>query len=178
MTEARVRRFFVAAAVVPALCASAGNQAHAAELPFALQLSYGQDSDFGVGARLNLKVFPSRSGAGGRLSLATSFDYFFPSEDAALGDLNVSTSYLELNENLIYTLTAPRNRGLEPYLGAGVNVARAAVKVEDFSESNTDIGMNVLGGARVLRGGHAYFAEARAELGGGRQVVVTAGVFF
>lgn len=178
MTEAWPRTLRIAAALVPALLAGAGTQTRAADLPVALQLSYGEDSDFGVGARLNLRLFPNRTGAAGRLSLATSFDYFFPSEDAALQDLNVSTSYLELNENLLFALTAPRKPGIEPYLGAGVNVARAGQKVDDFSESTTEIGLNVLGGARLARGGHAFFAEARGELGGGRQVVVTAGVFF
>lgn len=171
-------RNWTGALVVAGLILTAGHGA-AAELPVAVQLSYGTETHLGIGARLNLRLLQNRGGAAGRLSLVTSFDYFFPPQGEGLGDLGVSSSYFEINENLVFALSRPPRRGLEPYVGGGLNIARASVRVDDFSDTETNLGINVLAGARLHRAGSfVLFGELRYERGGGRQTVLTAGIFF
>lgn len=138
-----------------------------AQLDFGAQGSWGENSDFGVGGRLvvGLPISPG-------LELTGAFDYFFPEEEGV--------DYWELNANLAYKI--PNPSPLSPYLGVGVNVAHLAVERtlgnEVFDESDSEVGLNVLGGARLNIGSIMPFAEARYELGGGEQFVASVGLLF
>ena len=143
-----------------ALCTGA-----AASLPaqvrFGAQASWGDNSDFGIGARLEhglTKLFPKAP-----LRAAASFDYFFPGN---------SINYWELNYNVFYQLKAD---ALTPYAGGGLVLAYASAN----GVSNSDLGVNLGGGLKFKTGGSMTpFLEARIELGAGEQFVLTGGLLF
>jgi opacity protein-like surface antigen len=129
--------------------------------------SFADEADLGLGARAHWSFTPRRP-----LALITSFDYFFPSAPSGL-----DARHWEVNGNMAYQF----GRRWRPYVGPGVNLARrtASFAGTDFSGSDTSLGMNVLGGVRRVEGRkRQYFAEARYEVGGGEQFLVTAGVLF
>lgn len=123
------------------------------------QASWADDADFGVGGRVVLGI-----PAAIPLAAIGSFDYFFPSDDF---------DYWEINGNVVYEFAVPSGV-VAPYVGAGLNVAHASVA----SVSETEIGFNLLGGARFDAGQFTPFGELRVELSGGEQFVLTGGVLF
>ena len=129
--------------------------------------SFADDSDLGLGARAPWSFTNRRP-----VALITSFDYFFPSTPTGL-----DAKHWEVNGNMAYHF----GRRWRPYVGPGLNLARrtATFTGTDLAGSDTSVGMNVLGGVRRVEGRkRQYFAEARYELGGGEQFLVTAGVLF
>lgn len=133
------------------------------------QVSWGSDSDIGVGARIELGL-PNLLTSTGPLAstfLIGSFDYFFIDCDEC--------SYWEANGNLAIPLAAS---SVDPYVGAGLNVARASVEFLGNSASNTEVGVNLLGGLRFPVGGLNAFGEGRFTLGGSEQLVLSFGVLF
>jgi hypothetical protein len=142
--------------------------AQAAEASFGGQVSYGfglsdddGDAQLGIGGRVVLDLSDQKAG----VEAIGSFDYFFPEEV-----LGVDLSYWEINANLVYNLSPMGS--LRPYVGAGLNLAHASA--EGF-DGETDAGLNVLGGLKLSR---HVFVEARVELGGGEQAVLSAGYRF
>lgn len=140
-----------------------------------VQGSFGDDSDFGVGVRGEYSL---EEMVGLPVSAAVSADYFFPDS----GD-GVDVTWIEVNANALYTV--PVSEQIKPYAGAGLNVAYAKVSFDndyyqgDASNSDTEIGLNILGGAKFDLGlGFTPFAEFRLELSGGEQWVITGGVLF
>lgn len=134
---------------------------------FGIQGSWGDDTDFGVGARLELGL-PNLFTAEPPLSntfLIGSFDYFFPDFCDAFDDC----SYWEFNANLAVPITAT---SIDPYAGLGLNVGR--MSVADVSDS--EVGLNLLGGLRFALGGLSAFGEGRFVLGGVEQFVLSLGV--
>ena len=135
------------------------------------QLSWADDTQFGIGARAVVDLTPFTNG----LEAIGSFDYFFP--DQPLGaDIN----YWELNANLAYVFQGVPS--VAPYLGGGLNFAHASVSVDALGipvgASQTKLGLNLLGGARLNMGPVTPFGELRIELGGGEQFVIAGGVMF
>lgn len=124
-----------------------------------VQGSVGQDVNLGLGVRYEnrmLGMFPEAP----NLRFATSFDYFFP--DSPL-------SYWELNGD-VFNLFAWNGARIVPYLGGGINVARQSAG----PAHHTDVGVNLVGGAR-LPGRYRPYLEGRVELGGGNRFVLTLG---
>ena len=124
------------------------------------QVDYGQDTDFGVGGRIELglpTVAPVR--------LVGSFDYFFPDRD--------ELDYWEANANLTFT-KALRRSSLWPYFGGGLNLAHSDLG----NRSRTEAGANVLVGIKYVGAPAVPFAELRAEIFGGEQFVLTGGLLF
>jgi hypothetical protein len=65
-----------------------------------------------------------------------------------------------------------------PYAGTGLNYAHASVSVPELagmSVSNSEVGLNILGGAKFKLGQVTPFGEFRVELGGGEEFVITGG---
>lgn len=157
-----------------------GGVADAAAQRFGLQANYADDTDFGVGGRVEIPVPLSDMGVLSRAFAAGSFDWFFPDCETfvGFGNTEIDCSYWEVNANLAVPFTVAAS--VTPYAGAGLNVARISLSAEneigDFDGSETDIGANLLGGVRFPLGGLAMYAEARAELGGGEQFVITVGL--
>lgn len=163
--------------MVTAVLAFASAVPASGQAVFGPQLSWGEDSDLGLGARVEVPlanlVTADEGSAASRLRLIGSFDWFFPGDEPQGVDL----TYWELNANLAYPIPAD---GLRPYAGGGLNIAHANVDVEDnaFFEdaSDTEVGLNLLAGLQFLVGDLDAFAEARFELGGGEQFVLSAGI--
>jgi len=131
------------------------------------QASFADEADLGLGARAHWTMKTRLP-----LALIGTFDYFFPSTEAG-----VDASHWELNSNLAYQF----GRRWRPYVGPGLNFAHRSANFTgtEFSGSDSGVGMNVLGGVRRVDGRkRQYFAEARYEIGGGEQFLVTAGVLF
>lgn len=126
------------------------------------QISLADDADVGIGARVVAGV-PQYRG----VEFAGSFDVFFPDGDV---------DYWELNANLIYNFEIPDAGAFRPYAGGGLNIARVDPPVGD---SDTDLGLNVLGGAKFPNEGPVTpYLELRAEIEGGEQFVITGGILF
>ena len=131
-----------------------------AQVRFWAQASWGDKSDFGVGARLEHglgKLFPNAP-----LRSAASFDYFFPGNDL---------TYWELNYNVFYQF---KTDALTPYAGGGLVLGYSA-----GGNSGTDMGLNLGGGLKFKTAGKlAPFIEGRIELGAAEQLVITGGILF
>lgn len=126
------------------------------------QLSLADDADLGIGGRIVAGV-PQYAG----VEFAGSFDVFFPDGDV---------DYWEVNANLIYNFEIREASVFRPYAGGGINIATADSPGRD---SETDLGLNVLGGAKFPNEGPVTpFVELRGEIEGGEQFVLTAGVLF
>lgn len=125
---------------------------------FGLQANWADETDFGVGVRYEMGVTSVLPRAG-TIRLVPSFDWFFPE-----GNFN----YWELNLNAINVFPVPNVRAAG-YVGAGLNYAKISNGV-----SSDDVGANILAGIR-LAGTFRPFLEARLELGGGEQLVLTGG---
>ncbi|MGH7542243.1 MAG: outer membrane protein [Gemmatimonadota bacterium] len=139
------------------------------------QVSFADDADFGIGPRIALEIPRVLPG----LWIVGSFDYFFPDEGlfGSEGDVD----YWELNGNLLYEFEIPDTPGIIPYAGGGINIAHASfttVEPIETDESNTEGGLNILGGAAFPLTGVTPFVEVRVEIEGGEQFVVTGGIMF
>lgn len=135
---------------------------------FGAQINFADDADLGIGARI--KADTPRLISGAPLSIIGSFDFYFPGNNV---------TYFELNGNVAYNFTIAGSP-LRPYAGGGLNIARASVDVPGGgSVSNTDIGLNLLGGITFRPMGRVQpFVELKFEAGGGEQVIVTGGLYF
>lgn len=160
----KLRRVVLGMAAAFAL--SAGSM-HAQQV--GAQLNWGDDSDLGLGVRVEVGL-PNLFTTTGPLAntyFIGSFDYFFVDCDEC--------TWWELNGNLAFPLAVT---GVDPYVGAGLNVAHRAVDLGPIDASDTDLGINLLGGVRFPIGNLSSFAEARLEIDGGEQFVLTFGVLF
>jgi len=143
------------------------------------QLSLAEDTDFGIGPRLEIGLVPAIPG----LRFAASFDYFFPDNPTLGGGAaTADNDYWELNGNLLYGFGIPSLPGFDPYVGAGINIAHASsvgeIQGVPFDDSDTDAGVNLVGGAQFPIGGLTPFLEARLELRDDNQLVVAGGFLF
>lgn len=134
------------------------------------QLNWADDFDFGIGGRVTLGLPVEQV----PLEAVGSFDLFFPDvENVDYWEINAGVNWLIPVDNPLFT----------PYAGAGINVAHVSVDVGDIpgfdgSADDTEIGLNVQGGAKYEAGPVTPFAEVRFELSGGEQFVLTGGVTF
>ena len=144
------------------------------------QLSVADDADFGLGARATFGL-PTPT----PLEIIATADYFFP--DGAAG---VDINYWEINANLVYLFKISGSI-VAPYAGGGLNFAHASVSTDlsglgvelpgelsTSERSDSDVGLNLLGGAKFNVGSITPFGELRFELNGGEQVVLSGGVLF
>jgi hypothetical protein len=134
---------------------------------FGIQGSWGDDTDLGIGARIELGLpnLLTSQGPFANTFLIGSFDWFFPDFCDDLDDC----SYWEINTNLAVPITSST---IDPYAGAGLNIAHVSL----FDASDTEVGLNLLGGLRFRVGGLGAFGEGRFVLGGSEQFVLTFGV--
>lgn len=138
---------------------------------FGVQADFGTDTDFGIGGRVvfGLRSLFPRAPLDGQVG----FDYFFPDEPPG-----VDLTYWEINGNVAYRI--PNVTGsVAPYVGGGLNIAHTSVDRPLSRTSDTDVGLNLLGGTTFgTRGAVRPFAEMRVTVGGGDQLVITGGVRF
>ncbi len=152
--------------LVAALVAVAGvaRDAQAQAFRWGPELSLATESDVGIGARLEFDI------ASSPLTVIGSFDYYFPGGNV---------DYFEFNGNLIYNFRVASAPKITPYAGGGLNIAHVSVERTDGSDiSDTDPGLNLLGGVRFDAGSLTPFVEAKFTIEGGDQFVVTGGLLF
>jgi hypothetical protein len=138
-----------------------------AQARFGAQLSWSDDFDLGIGARVRAET--PRLIPGSPLAVIGSFDWFFPGNDV---------TYFEINGNVAYNFTIAGSP-IRPYAGGGLNIARVSFDVAGQSQSDTDIGLNLLGGLNFRQVGRLQpFVEIRLEIAGGEQFVLTGGIHF
>lgn len=155
------RSFAAAAASVVILSSSAQAQA------IGIQGVWGEDTDLGLGARLEWglnNVFTTQ-GAFSRTFLITEFNYYFPDFCEDVDDC----SFWEINGNIAVPITA---QTIDPYAGLGLNIARVSV----LGESDSEVGLNLLGGLRFNLGRLGAYTEGRFVLSGAEQFSLTFGL--
>ena len=148
---------------------------------FGPQVVWGDDSDLGLGVRAEWDVGSWFTGDAQmpvqltRTRIATSFDWFFPGCDDDEFSGECSVDYWEINGNVLVPVTVGT---VDPYVGVGLNIAHASVELDaiDFSSSDTEVGLNLLGGLNFLMGNVSSYVEGRFEIDGGEQFVLTWGV--
>lgn len=177
-------RVVMAAAIVGAFGAAT---LEAQDVKIGAQASFAQDTDFGIGPRVELGLTPAIPG----LVVAGSFDYFFPGDRTVQegeGVGSTDTDYWELNANLIYGFEVASAPGVEPYFGAGLNFSHASGQITTpggtVEASDDNAGVNLVGGAKFPLTGLTTFLEMRLELKGDDplgiedQFVLAGGILF
>lgn len=154
----------VAAALL--LCQSAEGQ-----LRVGGQVSWGDDADFAVGARVDV----SATSIHPNVRFIGAFDYFFP-DDGGSGDIDLS--YWELTGAVVRDFTFSGETSARPYVGAGLNIARVSLSGFGDSVSDSETGLALLAGSHFGRGRITPFAEMRIALSGAEQFVVSGGILF
>lgn len=134
------------------------------------QISFGGDTDFGIGARVVANVESLQ-----HWDFIGTFDVFFIDDNP-----NFDRNYWEANGNLAYNFGIPEVPSLSPYVGAGLNIAHRSVKDvssgADFDD--TDLGLNLFVGTQFQGASITPFAEFRIVAEGAEQVVITGGFLF
>ncbi len=88
---------------------------------------------------------------------APSFDYYFIDND--------NFSFYEIDVNALYAFGI-NNQVFTPYAGAGLGIGISSVEIGDNRESDSDIGVNLVGGAVFGFSRVRPFIQARLKVGG------------
>lgn len=155
-----------------------------AQVTFGPQLVWGDDTDFGVGGRVDFDLagpLAITDGLFQDLFGSATASYFFWDCDLG-GDPGVAPDcgFIELNGNAAVPFTIEDSSVLG-YLGGGLHLARFSVDRNGapFSEfgvrSDTEIGLNILGGIKFPLAGLTGFVEGKFGLIGAEQFVFSAG---
>ena len=161
-----IRRVAMAMALTAIVAASAAAQQYGA------QLNFGTESDLGVGARAEFSLANklSKEGPLSQAFVIAAFDYYFM--DCA----GLDCTYWEINPSLAVPMKAGT---MNAYVGAGINYASMTLTFPGFGEiSDSQTGLNLLGGLKFPLAGQSAFAEARVGLGGGEQIALSFGFLF
>ncbi len=145
-----------------------------AQVSFGPLVAWGDDTDLGVGGRVDIglgNAFGVDSGPFQNLFASTGATYFFIDCDEC--------SYFEINGNLAVPFTL-EGSSVEPYAGSGIHIARSSSDVENpfVEDDNTEVGLNLLGGIFFPLSDLRGFAEAKFEIVGAEQFVLSAGILF
>ncbi len=139
-----------------------GAQGQVPEVRVGPQLSLGDDTDVGLGGRVEVGI-PATT-----VFLSGTFDLFFPGG---------GVDYWEINANAGYGFPLNTTDAVIPYVLGGINVAHVSFDAP-LAASDTEIGLNLGGGGRFPLPQFDLFFELRFELDGGEQVVATGGILF
>lgn len=168
--QIKLLRTLVGSAALAGVLAVATPSVANAQIGFVAQASYAVDGveEIGIGGGVNFGIGSLTEKYG--IKLETTFDYFLVEDPA---------KFWQINGNLLYDMKAVPNL----YLGAGMNYSKSSVDLPgtacDIVDcSSSDIGLNILGGYKLGAGKMAPFVQAKFELGGGEQFIVTAGIRF
>ncbi len=143
-------------------------QRAAGQVTFGAALSWGDDTDLGLGGRLNfgLGEVTKKNKIEGRATI----DFFFPN----------GFDYWQITGDGIYQI--PTAGAAKPYVGAGLGYAKASIETMTPLPgygAGSDLFLNLIGGLRFEpRGNIRPFAEARFQLGDGSQLVLAGGIYF
>ena len=162
-----MRKLVLAVAGVVLVAGLAAKPA-AAQVQFGANVSWGDDTDFGVGARLGFPLGSSLKAKG--ITALTTFDFFFPDYG----------NVWELTGNGVYNISTSSG-SVSPYVGGGISFASFSVDncPATVDCSSSEVGLNVLGGLKFKPLGNVVpFAEARFTFRDGSQLVLSGGVYF
>lgn len=110
------------------------------------------------------------------IDLAAGLSWFFPDETSG-GGVDVRSNFWMIDVDGHYNFDM--GSGLRLYPLAGVNFTTARVKINSNSSSNSEIGLNIGGGAAFqLSDPLAAFAEIKYILGDADQAVFGFGILF
>jgi hypothetical protein len=127
--------------------------------------------DFALGAEARIGVATIVGPV--RLDVRPFFDYYFIDEEAG-----VDVSLFGLGADAIFAFKLSRPI-VEPYALAGLSIFIASVEFAGESESETEVGFNLGGGARFLTDGFIQpFVELRLTLGDVDPILIGGGVLF
>jgi hypothetical protein len=117
----------------------------------------------GLDARIGVDTLP--------VILNPSLDYYFTESP-----LNVS----QFSLNALYPLRYP---GLRPYVGGGIGITRLSLDRDGrgfggFDKSDTDVGLNLIGGVVFRTGNLRPFAQAQITFGDVDLFTVAGGLLF
>lgn len=146
-----------------------------AQVNFGPQLAWGDDTDLGIGGRIDFGVANAlgvNEGAFRNLFASTSVTYFFIDCDEC--------SYFEMNGNLAVPFELDGS-SIAPYAGAGIHIGRFSYDGpgdEFFDGDDTEVGLNLLGGIFFPLSDLRGFVDGKFALAGTEQFVLSAGVLF
>ena len=147
-----------------------------AQVRFGPQVAWGSDTDLGIGARLTGDVDAfggSDSSALRSLRGIAEFIYYLDPHDGC-----DECSALEINASGVVPIKLGESNN-DFYAGGGLNLARFSVDIGGAgSVSNTEIGLNVLGGLNFALSNLAAFVEAGIRISGSEQFVISSGITF
>jgi hypothetical protein len=154
------------------LLAAGAGPAHA-QLGFGGQLSYGTESDLGLGGRVS---FPLAQGVI-NIDGHGSFDYFFVGDSACSPGQDCKLRWWELHG--MATVPVDFGESVGVYFGAGLVLARLSGFPDGSRVGNgTKAGLDGIVGVRFPSRTWNPFLEMRGVVGGIDQVVFTAGLEF
>ncbi len=158
-----MRRFHGVLAVLALLVVAGSAQAQR----FGAHVNLGLDSDLGLGGRVELDMANklSQTGPLSKAFFVGQLDYYF--DTCGVGDCTM----FEINPGLLVPVGSGR---MDFYAGGGLNIARASAG----GFSNTETGVNIIGGLRFPMSGFSAYAEGRLGLGGADQLALTFGIKF
>lgn len=112
--------------------------AQRAEAQFSLIPYLGYNTEDGLGPLIGIGAeFDAPNLGGLTLSIQPGIEYVFTDGDGV--------DYLQLDGNVIARFGAP-GASILPYAGAGLGVAFVSYDIGDDSETETELGLNLLGG--------------------------------
>lgn len=145
-------------ALAAALCAPSGHAQTQIELGprVGFEVSDIEELFVGADARISTASLP--------VQINPTFDYYFVDGDV---------TFIQLTGNALYAFDID-NQAFTPYAGGGVSYIRASVS----GFSNSDVGLNLLGGAKFGVSNLQLFAQGEFVLGDADPAKLTAGVLF
>ena len=121
----------------------------------------------GIGPRLGVSIDPDQFAFGGQVKVGPySSDIFLvPNIEVGLGD---DLTIIQFNFDVDYYIPVS-NTSLAPYVGAGLGVAVIDFDNDRFgrTDSNTEAGLNILGGLQFANSSRnsSFFTEMRIGIG-------------
>lgn len=126
--------------------------------------------DFAIGGDVRYDLSES---TGSPIQLSGAFDFYFVDDRTVLAGNEQSASAFTVDLNGLYSF--PTEGNFSPYAGAGLGIVRTSVG----SASDSDVGLNLTGGAELETESFRPFAQAQLSLGGDfTRFGITAGVLF
>lgn len=123
----------------------------------------------GADARISGQALP--------VVLNPSFDFYLMDD---VSGTSASQSVFAVDVNALYEFGV-ENQVFTPYAGGGVGITRysADTEVSGLGSETTEVGLNVVGGARFPLGNLEPFAQLNATLGGDvERLGITGGLLF
>lgn len=160
-----MRKLLTCSAFAVLLLLAATPDAHAqAAVDLGVRGSYEVDAiespALGVDARISTIGLP--------VVINPAFDYYFVDEDEV-----DAASFFQFTTNALYEF-GYENQVFTPYAGPGLSISRAS-----NGSSDTDLGLNLVAGARFGLGSLTPFIQAQFALGGDYEpAAISAGLLF